>query len=228
MTYAESKPALARKTPQLVERVLTLTTAMIESVAESEEWDQNIGDDEDADEVEDSVHFGEEALERFMIAMGGNRMVPATLPLLAQKLASPAWQQRYAALRSLALLASSADKALAKSLIEVVNMAASFLVWAPCSSSSPRLMLLSARAFSSSSLVTRGALTERKCSGQGDGVVRIVWAATGKTIPSSLVRDVAALLTQNVCVGQVRSLLSARASALPSRRTTTSRFFLLS
>ncbi len=63
---------------------------------------------QDADEVEDSVRFGEEALERFMFAMGGARMVPATLPVAGHKLASPQWQSRYAALRAIAILASSA------------------------------------------------------------------------------------------------------------------------
>lgn len=57
---------------------------------------------------------------RLFVAIGGNRSVPASLPIISSKLESAKWQQRYAGLRALDQLASSAEKALKEDIPQIV------------------------------------------------------------------------------------------------------------
>ena len=110
LTLCESKPTLARKVPQLVDRAApVLLRMMVSEETDLREWSENVGDEED--EEEPSVRYGEEALERLLTALGGNRVVPATLALLPTSLQSSHWQQRAAGFRAIVVLVTGADKA---------------------------------------------------------------------------------------------------------------------
>ena len=106
--------------PQFVETLLPVMCSMVETVSADEDWDENLGDEDEKDEVEDNVRFGEEAMVRLFVAIGGNRSVPATLPIISSQLDSGKWQQRYAGLRALDQLVSSAEKSLTEHLPQIV------------------------------------------------------------------------------------------------------------
>jgi len=112
--------AVARKVPNFVETLLPVMCSMVECVEEDDEWDENLGDEEDKDDILDNVRFGEEAMARLFVAIGGNRSVPASLPIISAKLQSAKWQDRYAALRALDNLVGSAEKALKEHLAVLV------------------------------------------------------------------------------------------------------------
>jgi hypothetical protein len=117
LTICESKPALARKVPGLVDRALpVLIRMMVCREVDPQEWAQNVGDAEEEDKEEQSVCYGEEALERLLSSIGGNRVVPVTLSLLPASLQSTEWAQRAAAYRAMVVLVSGADKALRPNL----------------------------------------------------------------------------------------------------------------
>jgi hypothetical protein len=123
VSFTEARPALARKVPQLAERSVPVMLALAAAVEDEDEWHKNVGDEEDKDEDAETVDTGVEAMERFLLAVGGNRAVPATLPILAARVAAPQWQQRYAALRGLATLVATADKALKEHVPSLVTTA---------------------------------------------------------------------------------------------------------
>ncbi|KAJ1493800.1 armadillo-type protein [Baffinella frigidus] len=156
VSFTESKPALARKVLNLTERTVPVMLSMAAEVEDEDEWHKNVGDEEDkdedaetVDEDAETVETGVEAMERFLLAIGGNRAVPATLPILAvpatlpilaARVSSPQWQQRYAALRGLATLVSTADKALREHIPTLVASAVRlvaddhpFVAWAATS-----------------------------------------------------------------------------------------------
>ena len=133
LTLCEGKPALARKIPQLVERAVpVLLRMMVSEHTEVREWSENVGDVEDDDEEEASVRYGEEALERQLAAIGGNRVVPATLALLPASLQSPQWEHRAAAFRAVAVLVTGADKAVRAQLAALVQWSVAGLRDAHC------------------------------------------------------------------------------------------------
>ena len=122
LTLCESKPGIARKVPQLVERAAPVLLAML--VTENDDvsaWAENVGDVDDEDEDDESVRYGEEALERLLSAIGGNRVVPCTLSLLPASLQSPHWQHRSGAYRAIGVVVTSTDKALKPHLDTLVQ-----------------------------------------------------------------------------------------------------------
>jgi hypothetical protein len=122
LTLCESKPTLARKIPMLVDRAVPVLLRMIASTQiDTKEWSENVGDLEEEDEEEPTVRYGEEALERLLSSIGGNRVVPTTLSLLPSLLQSPSWGQRSAAFRAIIVLVSGADKAVRSQLTTLVQ-----------------------------------------------------------------------------------------------------------
>jgi hypothetical protein len=112
---------VARKVPNFVETLVPVMCSMIEDGEEDDAWDENLGDEEDKDETPDNVRFGEEAVTRLFVAIGGNRSVPASLPIISAKLGSAKWQERYAGLRVLDQLVSTAEKAVKEHLPALVD-----------------------------------------------------------------------------------------------------------
>ena len=85
ITFAEAKPGIARKVPNFVETLVPAMCAMIEDIADDDEWDENIGDEDEKDDmcIPENVRCGEEAMLRLFGAIGGNRSVPASLPIIS-------------------------------------------------------------------------------------------------------------------------------------------------
>ncbi|EKX36526.1 hypothetical protein GUITHDRAFT_117306 [Guillardia theta CCMP2712] len=127
VTYVENKPALARKIPQLTENCLPVMMSMVEAIEEEADWYKNVGDEEDKDEVEELVRYGEESMERFFLAMGGNRISSTVVSIILNKLNSDKWQHQYSALRALALLLSCAEKSLASNIPHVLETINKFM-----------------------------------------------------------------------------------------------------
>eukprot|EP00960_Hanusia_phi_P052341 761404-Hanusia_phi.AAC.8 len=127
VTYVENKPAFARKIPQLTENCLPIMMSMVEAIEEDADWYKNIGDEEDKDEIEDLVRYGEESMERFFVAMGGNRISSTVVSIILNKLSSDKWQHQYSGLRALALLLSCAEKSLATHIPQVLDMITKFM-----------------------------------------------------------------------------------------------------
>ena len=48
------------------------------AVEDEDEWHKNVGDEEDKDEDAETVDTGVEAMERFLLAVGGNRALAST------------------------------------------------------------------------------------------------------------------------------------------------------
>ena len=115
--------ALARKVPHFVETLLPVMCSMVQCIEDDDEWDANIGDEEEKDEAPDDVGFGEESMQRLFVAIGGNRTVPASLPIISSKVQSGKWQERYAGLRALSFLVGSAEKAIKEHLALIVQVA---------------------------------------------------------------------------------------------------------
>jgi len=119
--------ALARKVPNFVETLLPVMCSMVQNIEDDEEWDANIGDEEEKDEAPDDVSFGEESMQRLFVAIGGNRSVPASLHIISSKVESAKWQERYAGLRALDFLVGSAEKAIKEHLPLIVQIAVRLL-----------------------------------------------------------------------------------------------------
>ena len=120
MTLSILAQAVARKVANFVATLMPVMCSMIETIEDDDEWLENLGDEEEKDEIEDNVRFGEEAMSRLFFAIGGNRSVPAAMPIIASKIESGVWQQRYAGLRALDVLVGSTDKALKEHLPSLV------------------------------------------------------------------------------------------------------------
>ena len=120
MTLSILAQAVARKVANFVATLMPVMCSMIETIEDDDEWLENLGDEEEKDEIDDNVRFGEEAMSRLFFAIGGNRSVPAAMPIIASKIESGVWQQRYAGLRALDVLVGSTDKALKEHLPSLV------------------------------------------------------------------------------------------------------------
>ena len=68
-------------------------------------------EDEDANESS-NYNAGQECLDRLVISLGGNMIVPVASELLPAYLAAPEWQKHHAALIALAQIAEGCSKVL--------------------------------------------------------------------------------------------------------------------
>jgi len=119
LTLAENKPGMVRKIPALVERFLPICLQFMMELDESEEW-YNQEDDEDDEELTNK-DFGEEAIDRFALALGGKTIVPVLFNLVPNLLLSQDWKQRHAGIMSIALVGEGCSKFLSPHLDNVLK-----------------------------------------------------------------------------------------------------------
>jgi len=119
LTLAENKPGMVRKIPSLVDRFLPICLRFMMELDDSEEW-YNQEDDEDDAELTNK-DFGEEAIDRFALSMGGKSIVPALFNLIPNLLLSQDWKQRHAGVMSIALVGEGCSKFLAPHLENVLK-----------------------------------------------------------------------------------------------------------
>jgi len=119
LTLAENKPGMMRKIPSLVDRFLPICLRFMMELDDSETWYRQ-EDDEDDEELTNK-DFGEEAIDRFALSLGGKSIVPALFNLVPTLLISPDWKQRHAGIMSIALVGEGCSKFLAPHLENVLK-----------------------------------------------------------------------------------------------------------
>eukprot|EP01099_Mayorella_cantabrigiensis_P001326 TRINITY_DN1575_c0_g1_i1.p1 TRINITY_DN1575_c0_g1~~TRINITY_DN1575_c0_g1_i1.p1 ORF type:complete len:1131 (+),score=337.45 TRINITY_DN1575_c0_g1_i1:1-3393(+) len=119
LTLAENKPGMVRKIPSLVDRFLPICLRFMMELDEAEDW-YNQEDDEDDEELTNK-DFGEEAIDRFALSMGGKAIAPSLFNLIPTLLLSQDWKQRHAGIMSIALVGEGCSKFIGPHLENVLK-----------------------------------------------------------------------------------------------------------
>ncbi|KNC50497.1 importin beta-3 [Thecamonas trahens ATCC 50062] len=121
----ESAPAMMRKFDKFMDNVLPVCLTMMVAVEDSPGWQEH----EDEDEFEIGISdFGEQALDRLAVALGGNTVLPVVLEFVPQMLKHNEWTYRRAALIALAAVAEGCREEMTGSLADIVNSCLPYLL----------------------------------------------------------------------------------------------------
>lgn len=120
VVVCEEAPAMARKFPTLVQQLVPLLISFCAEVDEDAEW--AVQDQDDIPEEDENSTVGEQSLDRVACALGGNVVLPEVFKVLPQLLADQAkWQNRAAALSTVAAIAEGCLEQLRAALEQVVK-----------------------------------------------------------------------------------------------------------
>lgn len=120
ITFAENKPAWARKYPKFVETILPILVNMMLEVEETPEAEWNLGENEDEVDITNS-DVAEEALDRISIALGGKSLVPMLFGAIPQLMQSTDWKHRHTALMAISIMGEGCNKYIKPHIAEVVK-----------------------------------------------------------------------------------------------------------
>jgi hypothetical protein len=127
VVLSEEAPAMVRKFPGLVQQLIPLLILFCSEIEEDEEWPTQ--DQDDIPEEDQNSTVGEQSLDRVACALGGNIVLPEVFKLLPTLLADQAkWQNRAAALSTIAAIAEGCLEQLRTALDQVVAAVAPRLI----------------------------------------------------------------------------------------------------
>jgi len=138
ISLCETKPGMMKKVPKFAETMATLIVKMMCTLEDDSDWYQGNEESGDVDITHSDV--GEETLDRFSIAMGGQTLIPIffgnILPALMQ---SQVWQERHTGLMIISIIAEGCEKHMKSILKDVVRNILPFMKdahprvrWAAC------------------------------------------------------------------------------------------------
>ncbi|KAJ1735150.1 importin subunit beta-3 [Coemansia sp. Benny D160-2] len=122
VTLAESAPGMCRKNAQFCQAIVPVCMEMMSSIEDSEEW-YTTDVLEDSDNEENYV-FGEQAMDRLAIALGGKQLLPTAFNYIPQMLASQEWSQRHAALMAISSIGEGCYKIMRSELQKILELIA--------------------------------------------------------------------------------------------------------
>ncbi|KAJ2401332.1 importin subunit beta-3 [Coemansia sp. RSA 2559] len=124
VTLAEAAPGMCRKNTQFCQAVVPVCMEMMSSIEDSEEW-YSADVLEDSDNEENYV-FGEQALDRLAIALGGKQLLPTAFNFIPQMLGSQEWSQRHAALMAISSIGEGCYKIMRSELQKILELIVPF------------------------------------------------------------------------------------------------------
>ena len=126
LTLAEEAPTMIRKrASRFIQPIIQQVLAFLVDVEDEEDW--AIQDTPDlGDETANSV-YGEGALDRLAMALGGKCVLPVVMAALGGMLSSPDWCHRYGALLALSALAEGCHKQMLPHLQDILLRTLPFL-----------------------------------------------------------------------------------------------------
>eukprot|EP00002_Diphylleia_rotans_P019939 TRINITY_DN385_c0_g1_i1.p1 TRINITY_DN385_c0_g1~~TRINITY_DN385_c0_g1_i1.p1 ORF type:complete len:1092 (-),score=290.69 TRINITY_DN385_c0_g1_i1:178-3453(-) len=120
VSLAEKAPAMIRKFPGYVQKVLPVAFAfMLPDEEDLAEW--NAAEEGEGGDITNK-DIGEETLDRLALALGPNAVMPIAFPLIQNFLANQDWRQRYAAIMALSMIGEGCFKLMKKELENVFTM----------------------------------------------------------------------------------------------------------
>lgn len=120
VVICEEAPAMARKFPALVQQLIPLLISFCAEIDEDATW--SVQDQDDIPEEDENSTVGEQSLDRVACALGGNVVLPEVFKVLPALLADQAkWQNRAAALSTVAAIAEGCLEQLRSALEQVVT-----------------------------------------------------------------------------------------------------------
>lgn len=125
LTLAEEAPTMIRKRanrymPLIIQQVLSFLV----DVEDEDDWATQDTPDK-GDETTNSV-YGEAALDRLALSLGGKNVLPLVMTSLHPMLQSPKWQHRYGALLGLAAMAEGCHKQMLPLLQDILTVTLPF------------------------------------------------------------------------------------------------------
>eukprot|EP00117_Sycon_ciliatum_P045798 scpid19596/ scgid32881/ Importin-5; Importin subunit beta-3; Karyopherin beta-3; Ran-binding protein 5 len=126
VTLAEEAPAMIRKRAgNYLQNIVQQILSFMVDVEDDDNWaDQDTPDQ--GDETTNSV-YGEAALDRLAMSLGGKCILPLVMVALGPMLASPKWEHRYGALLAVSAMAEGCHKQMLPHLQEILTRALPFL-----------------------------------------------------------------------------------------------------
>jgi hypothetical protein len=126
VTLAERSGGMMRKQMHLMKEAIPMAVTFICDVEEDEEWasrEEPEGAFGDAQEGDELSAFGEQAIDRLSVALGGKAVMPVTTAIIEELLNNKDdWKQRRAAFQTLALMGEGCAKHLKPQIAAVVGM----------------------------------------------------------------------------------------------------------
>ena len=129
VTIGESLPgAIRKKVPKAISDLCLVCLKMMEEIDEDEEWGQKTVPEDDDEDLPQLTVVGESSLDRIARSLGGQTVLKAIAPRIAELLKSNStWQQKRAALLALSAIAEGTAKSIKSILPELVPTMLPFL-----------------------------------------------------------------------------------------------------
>ncbi|KAJ2557738.1 importin subunit beta-3 [Coemansia sp. RSA 1933] len=124
VTLAEAAPGMCRKNTQFCAAVVPVCMEMMSSIEDDEDW-HTTDVLEDSDNEENHV-FGEQAMDRLAIALGGKQLLPTAFNYIPQMLGSQEWSQRHAALMAISSIGEGCYKIMRSELQKILELVVPF------------------------------------------------------------------------------------------------------
>ena len=175
LCICECLPALVKKDKQLVANLSQAIFRLICEVEDDPEWYTVDPDSEDSDELDPIGILGEQAMDRFALALGGKALLE---PLFSRLIAAALndrqhWQARYGALKSIASAAEGCAEVLGEQLSGLMS-----LIWPCFQDQAPRVQYAACHALGQLCTDFNGTLQEMFCQEALGCLVQVLGTST--------------------------------------------------
>ena len=162
--------SLVRRNKNLVSQISKLILDLICSVEDDPEWYTADPTDEDSDDIDPLGILGEQAMDRFSIALGGKCIIePLFIQLIVPYLSSKKWQHRYGALKAIASAAEGCADVLVDKLDDLMSV-----IWPCFEDPSPRVQYAACHALGQLCTDFSGILQESYCKESLSSLVKVL------------------------------------------------------
>ena len=166
--------SLVRRNKYLVSQISKLILELICSVEDDPSWYTADPNDEDAEDIDPIGILGEQAMDRFSIALGGKCVIePLFIQLIVPYLSSKKWQHRYGALKAIASAAEGCADVLVDKLDELMSV-----IWPCFEDPTPRVQFAACHALGQLCTDFTGILQETYCKESLSSLVKVLCAST--------------------------------------------------
>ncbi|KAJ3075622.1 hypothetical protein HDU98_007434 [Podochytrium sp. JEL0797] len=127
IALAEARPGMIRKLPQFTQTIVPILLSWMAQIEDNESWYTTEDLSQDDDDNDEDYVFGEQAIDRLSIALGGKTMLTIAFTLIPKLLGSPDWKQRHAGLLAVSVMGEGCRDQMVDSLKEVTDLVIPYL-----------------------------------------------------------------------------------------------------
>eukprot|EP01118_Nematostelium_gracile_P003268 TRINITY_DN1371_c0_g1_i5.p1 TRINITY_DN1371_c0_g1~~TRINITY_DN1371_c0_g1_i5.p1 ORF type:complete len:1087 (+),score=330.68 TRINITY_DN1371_c0_g1_i5:98-3358(+) len=135
VSLTESKPGLAKKLKNYVQTLIHIILQFMLELDDDPHW----GDPTPSEVDRENADYGEEALDRVSLALGGKSVIPILFGFLPSLMSHPDWKYRHTALLSISIVGEGCRATMETNLAEIVKSILPFFQdphprvrWAAC------------------------------------------------------------------------------------------------